>query len=212
MATCAYAKSINDSIKEENYEGFQHFFEKKREMYNILIRILEDDNSTDEQVLQAKNDYDNLKYDGNLPTLDLECCKEDIQNNYIYDINSQKCIKPTLITDYKVYGGLSRSKDPGYSYDLVYSTKEEAETSCTKTCNAEKCKSFEIYKTPEGFSCNYYKNIANTYTNSKDSYVYIPNVVEPTKIPYMIILVVFLFIVLFIIIIVVIVSMSKKQK
>lgn len=212
MATCDYAESLNNSTKEADYNRLQTFFVQKRDLFNTLIRIIEDDNSTDAQIQQAKNDYDNLRYSGDSPLLNIDCCKNS-DNDYFYNIRTQTCIIPELLTGYKKYKGLSRGSDPGFSDNLKYSTKSEAETKCSKICNdyPDECDSFEILTRPTGVECRYYQNISNKYTIDERSDLYAQTTETQKPFPIISVIIGISIGILFILFIVLIVALSRKK-
>lgn len=210
MTTCDYAESLNNSTKKSDYNRLQTFFVQKRDFYNTLIRILEDDTSTDVQIQQAKTNYDNLKYIGDTPLLNVDCCKNN--SDYFYNIRTQTCIVPKLLTGYKLYKGLSRGSDSGFSDNLTYSTKSDAETKCSKVCNdnPDECDSFEILTRPTGIKCRYYRNISNKYTIDERSDIYTQTTETKKPFPVMAVIIGIVVVILFILFIILLAISLKK--
>ncbi len=187
MTTCDYAESLNNSTKETDYERLQTFFVQKRELFNALIKIIEDDNSTDEQIQQTRDSYNRYMYVGESPLLNIDCCKNS-NNDYFYNIRDQKCITPVQKNGYKKYTGLSRGTDIGFLDNIKYSSVTEAETKCYKLCkdNPDKCKSFEISSSNDIIKCKYYEDISNKnipYTIDDRSNMYIISNPDAKQIP-----------------------------
>lgn len=190
MATCDYAKSLNSAIDDANYERFHAFFEQKKILYTKLINLIELDTSTDAEIEKATQDYDNYKYSGDDPTLNIECCNaaNNPKNDFFYNTNTQTCIKPSLVNGYKKYVGLSRMSDPG----LTDGDTKGTESNCTKICdqNSEKCDSFQI---TDG-KCRFYSEISNNYDIDPNSVMYVQTS-EKKSDWWLIILLIFLLIV-----------------
>jgi hypothetical protein len=214
MTTCDYAESLNDQIKENNYNRLQTFFLEKTKLYEDLVKIIENDSSTNSQIEKAINDYKNYNYPGDSPTMNMKCCEPSINknNDYFYNVKTQTCIVPTLLAGYKRYDGLSRANEDGFYDNIQYTSIPDAELKCNKICSDEpdKCKSFEISNTGT-IQCKYYNDITNKYTIDKRSNMYIQT--TETKKPFPLIAVLLsIFAILFIIIFIVLLIVYIKKR
>jgi hypothetical protein len=185
MTTCSYARNLNKQTMIKNYGLLTQLKALKDKQYSELMALILDDNSDDSEISQKKLAYDNNVIPPNL-LLNIECCADEGDNKYFYNIDNQSCVIPIEYTNFSKYTGMTTSNIPiDYYNPDIYTTFANAETECAKICSnlemstTSDCKAFEIVKKNDNdYQCKFYGDFPETYNFNNNTSMYLNNVQE----------------------------------